>query len=233
MNDNTWRTSEEPTTLLRCLGGSAPPLELWLFVWHTLARHLRASEGAGFPQLHEAAMRAISSGAEPEWRLAVAALQSVPFGSRDGLEELGASRAPGALRAAEIASEASRRIALYEARRPSGPGSGAWPDLVPFDRHQLAALREGECREQADLLRELFPSPFRAPNPGDAWRTAHGGLVPALARQMFDEDNFDHLPVLGDALEDAGCRDDWLLAHCRRRAGHVRGCWAIDLLRDG
>jgi hypothetical protein len=37
------------------------------------------------------------------------------------------------------------------------------------------------------------------------------------------------VPVLADALEEAGCTDRTLLEHCRGGL-HVRGCWAVDLL---
>ena len=42
--------------------------------------------------------------------------------------------------------------------------------------------------------------------------------------------DYGGLPVLADALEEAGCTDADLLAHCRSGGGHLRGCWAVDLL---
>ncbi len=38
------------------------------------------------------------------------------------------------------------------------------------------------------------------------------------------------MPVLADALEDAGCADADILAHCRGHGPHVRGCWVVDLV---
>ena len=38
------------------------------------------------------------------------------------------------------------------------------------------------------------------------------------------------MPVLADALEEAGCQDAIILNHCREPGGHVRGCWVVDLL---
>ena len=38
------------------------------------------------------------------------------------------------------------------------------------------------------------------------------------------------LPILADALEDAGCGDVDILAHLRGPGPHVRGCWAVDPL---
>ena len=38
------------------------------------------------------------------------------------------------------------------------------------------------------------------------------------------------LAVLSDALEEAGCPDETLLAHLRSPGPHVRGCWVLDLV---
>jgi hypothetical protein len=54
--------------------------------------------------------------------------------------------------------------------------------------------------------------------------------VARLATVVYDSCDFSRLPELADALEDAGCADADLLAHCRGRGPHVRGCWAVDLV---
>ncbi len=51
-----------------------------------------------------------------------------------------------------------------------------------------------------------------------------------LAQQMYDGRDFGLMPVLADALEDAGCDRDDVLAHCRGPGPHVRGCWVVDLV---
>ena len=38
------------------------------------------------------------------------------------------------------------------------------------------------------------------------------------------------LPILADALQDAGCEDADILGHCRSGGPHVRGCWVVDLV---
>jgi hypothetical protein len=58
------------------------------------------------------------------------------------------------------------------------------------------------------------------------WRTSD---VLALARGIHRDQAFDRLPILADALQDAGCDDETVLNHCRRPGGHVRGCWVVDL----
>lgn len=51
-----------------------------------------------------------------------------------------------------------------------------------------------------------------------------------LANAIAEERAFDRLPILADALEEAGCTDEAILAHCREPGPHVRGCWVVDLL---
>src|SRR4051812_38842799 len=63
-----------------------------------------------------------------------------------------------------------------------------------------------------------------------AWLTWNHGTVPAIARHVYDDRAFHDLPILADALEDAGCTNADLLAHCRGGGEHVRGCWVVDLL---
>jgi hypothetical protein len=57
-----------------------------------------------------------------------------------------------------------------------------------------------------------------------------GGTVVTLAKAIYDEDAFDRLPILADALEDAGCDEAELLRHLRGPGPHVRGCFALDLV---
>ena len=57
-----------------------------------------------------------------------------------------------------------------------------------------------------------------------------GATVLGLARGIYDDRAFDRLPLLGDALQDAGCEDADVLAHCGSSGPHVRGCWVVDSL---
>jgi hypothetical protein len=87
------------------------------------------------------------------------------------------------------------------------------------------ARREGQA--QCDLLRDIFGNPFRPAPVDPSWRTP---VVVAIARRAYDERDFAALPVLADALEEAGCAGADVLAHCRGGGAHVRGCWVLDLL---
>jgi hypothetical protein len=59
------------------------------------------------------------------------------------------------------------------------------------------------------------------------WRTAD---AVGLAAGIYEERAFGRLPLLGDALMDAGCDDDAILSHCRHDGLHARGCWVVDMV---
>jgi hypothetical protein len=83
---------------------------------------------------------------------------------------------------------------------------------------------------QADLLREIFGNPFRPVTIAKSWLAYNDGAVPKIARSIYDGRDFDQMGILADALEEAGCTNSEILAHCRQRREHIRGCWVLDLL---
>ena len=100
----------------------------------------------------------------------------------------------------------------------------------PRDPIQIKArrsAREAEDRAHADLFRDIIGNPFRPVAFDPAWRTE---TAVGLAERMYDSRDFSTMPVLADALEDAGCDHPDMLAHCRGGGPHVRGCWVIDLV---
>ena len=80
---------------------------------------------------------------------------------------------------------------------------------------------------QAALLNEVFGDPFApvALRPEWATRTAVD-----LARLIVADRAFELMPVLGDALQDAGCDRPAVLDHCYQPVAHARGCWLLDAL---
>jgi hypothetical protein len=84
-----------------------------------------------------------------------------------------------------------------------------------------------EYLHQADLLRDIIGNPFRAGAQDRSWLTSN---VVAIAELIYDSRDYDSLPILADALEDAGCTDASILEHCRGGGVHVRGCWVVDLV---
>jgi hypothetical protein len=84
--------------------------------------------------------------------------------------------------------------------------------------------------EKLSLFREVVGNPFCPIVVDPNWLLWNGGMVGKIAAAIYADRTFEQMPVLGDALEDAGCTNTELLAHCRQTASHVRGCWALDLL---
>jgi hypothetical protein len=83
-------------------------------------------------------------------------------------------------------------------------------------------------RAMADLVRDVMGNPFRRPVIEADWLLWNHGAIKHIAEQIDATGNFADLPILADALEDAGCRDEWLLDHCRAERAHAPGCWALD-----
>ncbi len=81
--------------------------------------------------------------------------------------------------------------------------------------------------QAAALLRDIFGNPFRPVAFPLEWRTS---TAIALAAQMYESRDFSAMPILGDALQDAGCDNAGILDHCRGLGPHVRGCWVVDLV---
>jgi hypothetical protein len=85
-----------------------------------------------------------------------------------------------------------------------------------------------EQAEQANCFRDIFGNPFRPITVNPAWLTS---TVTGLARQMYESRDFSPMPILADALQDAGCENADILSHCwGPNQVHVRGCWVVDML---
>jgi hypothetical protein len=103
-------------------------------------------------------------------------------------------------------------------------------DLLYLDARHTGSSERKKVVPAAGLLQEIFGNPFQPVKVEKTWLTANDGAALKLARSISEEGRWDMLPLLADALEDAGCANADVLGHCRRPDGHVRGCWVIDLL---
>ncbi|HTU90894.1 MAG TPA: hypothetical protein VMF69_12525 [Gemmataceae bacterium] len=120
------------------------------------------------------------------------------------------------------------------------------PDVVSATRTARTAARaaEAQCEKDSaaaielirrlpaldavDLLREIFGNPFRSTGIDPRWLDWKDDIIPKMARVIYRKRCFRNLPILADALEDAGCRDPAILMHCRAPVDHARGCWVVD-----
>jgi hypothetical protein len=119
-------------------------------------------------------------------------------------------------------------------------GGPAWPEQpfnwarrfasdCPQDEGSIADEHEGYplARTLPPIARCVFGNPIRRITLDPACVTS---TAKRLAETIYADRAFDRLPILADALEEAGCTDADILSHCRGPGPHVRGCWAVDLL---
>ncbi len=116
-----------------------------------------------------------------------------------------------------------------------GPAVDAAHEIARFvaaarGRNMASAASRAEQAVQADLLREVFGNPIRAVPLDPRWWEWNQGFIRQLAQGIYEDHTFHRLPILADALEDAGCTDAVILNHLRGPGNHVRGCWCVDLL---
>jgi hypothetical protein len=90
---------------------------------------------------------------------------------------------------------------------------------------RVADVRQAEVDTHQRLLEDIeLPVAF-----DPAWRTEY---TVGIASKMYQERDFAAMPILADALEEAGCDNADILVHCREPGVHVRGCWIVDLLLE-
>lgn len=110
---------------------------------------------------------------------------------------------------------------------PTSHHAAVWAVSATAAASDREGVSQGEYAEQAAFLRDIFGSPFRPVAAKASWLTS---TVVAITGGIYQERAFDRLPILADALMDAGCDNDDVLAHCRSDGPHVRGCWVVDLV---
>ncbi|MCI0701762.1 MAG: hypothetical protein L0241_11820 [Planctomycetia bacterium] len=105
---------------------------------------------------------------------------------------------------------------------------GGWTAKTnPNDKKRYSS-ELAEIAVHAAIVRDIFGNPFRPVAFSSEWRT---DTAIALARQMWESREFSAMPILADALQDAGCDNEVILNHCRdANQPHVRGCWVVDLV---
>ena len=100
---------------------------------------------------------------------------------------------------------------------------------TPTAKKRMATI--AEKRYQIQLLHDIFGNPFQPTTTiNSTWLHWNDGTAVKIAQTIYDERAFDRMPILADALEDAGCNNADILDHCRQPGEHVRGCWIIDAL---
>ncbi|HJZ58229.1 MAG TPA: hypothetical protein VKE74_25025 [Gemmataceae bacterium] len=163
---------------------------------------------------------------QSENEAAVQAWRSFDFHTRCGSAALAAHLSLGLCRRWHGRGRWENNVGdvMLKVRDAEDDYSGSWGRYVlPGDPNF-----QPDHPRQADLLRDIFGNPFRPVAFDPSWRT---GTVASLAKGMYESREFSPMPILADALQDAGCENDDVLKHCRDpKAAHVRGCWVVDLV---
>ena len=217
MTEAEWLGRAAPGLMLRFLGGRASERKLRLFACHCAELVLGSMLQRDIPPELELAWVAADDSVRPSDPAVVVAEQSV-LGS-----ELAESYAGRTLEAAFR----PRQRALAESRN----AVESLAIRLASDAGRDTARASQEARTTlASFLRDIFGNPFRKVKFKKTWRT---DTAVTLARQMYEAREFSAMPILADALQDAGCDNEDVLNHCRdTNQVHVRGCWVVDLVLE-
>jgi hypothetical protein len=99
-------------------------------------------------------------------------------------------------------------------------------DIAGGASYRVSIHDRKTLRTQAALVRDIF-QPFPHVKRKQRWADQKPQQI---AQSIYADRAFEHLPILADALEEAGCTDAAILEHCRGPGPHIRGCWVVDLL---
>ena len=206
MNEQEWLECTYPTAMLGYLGGTASNRKVRLFT-------VACCRSAWDRLVDDRSRRAVdvaemfADGIVSETKAAAAADDAWNF--RDELFDSGANQDPKMEETLQLANAA----ALTACQNDLFSGG--------------IVLARIEPTTQCSLFRDIFGNPFRPITIDPRWLTSN---VVDLATAIYDERAFERMPILADALMDAGCDDEEIIAHCRGPGPHVRGCWLVDLL---
>ncbi len=240
MTEAEWLRCGDPEPMLEFLRGKASDRKLRLFAvaccriaWHLIVGEPireairvteRHADGLADDAELAAAVRAAHKARRKRDSLGKAAYDAAryhrgtPYGNAWGLGRHVAS----ALASADVPNRPPTAISRIV-------GDRVVTEEIPPNAVRLAwdAAYAAHLRGTTDLLRDVIGNPFRPPALDPRRLTS---VAVDLARAVYDERAFDRLPILADALEDAGCDDADVLAHCRGGGPHVRGYWVVDLV---
>jgi hypothetical protein len=211
--ESAWLTCTDPQPMLTFLDDKVSDRKLRLFAVACCRRVWPMMDEEGCRTAVEVAEQyADQLVARRELRAARSAVSSLAYDLRD---ELG----PRFLRSAAVHQVVGERIS-HQGR--VGEIAGLIAQSVGGQRKM-----ERETAAQCAILRDIVSNPFRPMAVSPSWLTTN---VVALAQAIYDERAFDRMPIMADALEDAGCDHADILNHCRHPSVHVRACWVVDLV---
>jgi hypothetical protein len=242
MTEAEWLTATDPGPMLAFLRGKASDRKLRLFacacarrVLDLLAAQRDSGKTIEFAERFADGLATRNELHGQAWGKSGDAFSVVLWNAQEAAENAAEAAAGRVAHAAALAADA-RTYGAWDAAFKSAYKQdlqGLSEALTRADAAvpaEWVAMRETarrrEQEQQALLIQDIQGNPFRRVTADPRWFTAD---VLALARAIYDDRAVDRLPLLADALMDAGCADADILAHCRSAGPHVRGCWVVDL----
>jgi hypothetical protein len=218
MFEARWLSCDDPEMMLRYMLGKTGDRKFRLFacacvrrIWHLLRDErsrsaiYMAEHYADRPGGHSQLLRSRTD----------AHLAEQYF---DHLSRRGESREYDGARWAARAAEATVQDTGWDVAR-----NAAWSAA-----HAVNVEAPQEQKAQCELLRDAFGNPFRLETFELSWMLWRDRCIERVAQTIYEERRFEELPILADALEEAGCENETILWHCRLPAEHARGCWVLD-----
>jgi len=223
-----WLESAAPSQLGVFLGKRASQRKVGLFIRHLCRCFAEVfSDPRNQAALDVADRHEAGEASEADLLVAIAPVVEMAAQSQAGLAEWTLNRTGDVdtLRRLEMVARITREVAT----------TGFYPDVLMDLRR--AVLEHGVgggprknpiARAMRPLFLEHFGNPEQPVALDPSW---HSDTVLSLARHIYESRDFSVMPILADALQDAGCDNDDVLIHCRDpQQVHVRGCWVVDLV---
>lgn len=207
MTEAEWLAADDLLPMLEYLRGKASDEKLRLFACAICRRHERQVPVPGFG----AALEVVERYADG----------LIPAEERTNYLRITTAFRTVARKGDRVAKHAAS--VMYYLCNSTEPGYLAATVAIQGFQSKKSSVRQGRTR----LLRDIIVNPFRPVTIHPAWLTS---TVVGLAETIYADRAYDRLPILADALQDAGCESEDVLTHCRSDGPHVRGCWVVDLL---
>lgn len=181
------------------------------------------------------AVSAINGGASDDgftyfrWWLAVQGedVFQLALANADSLAEINAATD-------ELENESLGYVALH-AWQDATEQPDSYPDWPHAKKKRKPPKLRGRWIQSESAFRRKWPLLWRLldgpPEMDPEWLNWNDGTIRKMVEQIHEQRNWQDLPVLADALEEAGCSDAFVLDHLREGREHARSCWVTYLLR--
>jgi hypothetical protein len=239
MTETEWLVCTDPISMLELLEGKASNRKLQLFSVACLRRIWDLISDGRSRKLVEITEHFLDGTASTEEACSAYDAFNEPYqqgaihdaaggSTHEAVESVAHEGAGAAMLVALKASEAIGYATALSIHASSDVSSTDWS---PARTEAWRSAQRREWAVQAALLRDIIgPLLFRSQLIKSNRLLREEDRIPALAQAIYDNRAFDQLPILANALEQAGCKEADVLDHCRSGGEHVRGCWVVDLI---